>query len=406
VEHLAGACRLVFLILIISAALTMFAGSFGPGGTTPWWIAVLVLGQATAALAALHSWRRSIPLLMAHPAVLFAAATVAGLVLPRCGAPVPMSFVLFAICLLAGLLYDWRGRLLFPAICALGWLVLGFRPGIDEVSSSAALYGTPVIILLAAASGVLQRRLLDRQAMTERALREATRTAAAAEERSRIARDMHDSTIKMMYGIALRADGLTLWAKRDPSRIPTEARLLAAETRTAAAQVRELVGELRTPADPTPLPAQIDRACRAWSAETGIPVAVTCDAACTAEPPTTHELRMVLGEALENVRRHAEASRVEVRLLRKARAIILEVIDDGCGITSAPATSADAFGILGMRERGRRLGGSLTLERMGPAGGTWLRICVPAPDAPGHPGDTAALAGVGGPSKSPSKEHA
>ncbi len=391
IDHLAGVCRLLFLVMISSAAFTMFAGSFGPGGTTPWWVAVLVFIQATAALAAQYRWQRSIPLLMAHPGVLFVGMAISGVVLPDSGAPGPVSFMLFAICLLAGLLYDWRGRLLFPVTGVLGWLLLAFRPGIHDVSSVAALYGTPLFLVLATASGVFQRRLLDRQASTERALRAASRARAMAEERTRIARDMHDSIIKTMHGIGLRADGLVLWAQRDPTRITAEARQLALDARTAAVQVRGLIGELRAPVDPSPVATQMDAICRAWSTETGIPVTASCEPVSGVEPQTAHELRMVLGEALENVRRHASASRVEVRLLRTDGNLVLQVTDDGCGITASSAAPSGGFGLIGMRERSHRVGGTLTVEPGGPTGGTRLQVRVPIPIIAGDSPNTAAV---------------
>ncbi len=70
-------------------------------------------------------------------------------------------------------------------------------------------------------------------------------------------------------------------------------------------------------------------------------------------------------EALTNVMRHAKATRVIIALREEQRAIILEVIDDGCGIPVERIQDVRSFGLAGMRERAERLGG-------------WVRLSLPA----------------------------
>jgi signal transduction histidine kinase len=82
----------------------------------------------------------------------------------------------------------------------------------------------------------------------------------------------------------------------------------------------------------------------------------------------------VLQEALTNVVRHADATRVEVTL-RFAGGVSLRVDDDGAGIPEAP--SRTGMGLIGMRERARALGGSVVVEPR-PGGGTRVRCELPA----------------------------
>lgn len=85
----------------------------------------------------------------------------------------------------------------------------------------------------------------------------------------------------------------------------------------------------------------------------------------------------ILQEALTNVARHSEASRVWVSLwLSDAGELILEVIDDGKGIRPEDIDDTHSLGIIGMRERGGALGGQVFLE-CAPAGGTVARLCLP-----------------------------
>ncbi|MBE0616918.1 MAG: histidine kinase, partial [Proteobacteria bacterium] len=83
-----------------------------------------------------------------------------------------------------------------------------------------------------------------------------------------------------------------------------------------------------------------------------------------------------LKEALANVRQHAQANRVDVSLRVAGEDLVLEVLDDGIGITDEQTQSQRSFGLIGMRERAVRLGGMVDVERR-PGGGTRLRVKLP-----------------------------
>src|SRR5262249_31933381 len=81
-------------------------------------------------------------------------------------------------------------------------------------------------------------------------------------------------------------------------------------------------------------------------------------------------------EALTNVARHAKARSVHVELLRDGGDLVLRVSDDGRGITADQASDPKSLGLLGMRERARRLGGSATVSPR-PEGGTMVAVRAP-----------------------------
>jgi signal transduction histidine kinase len=87
------------------------------------------------------------------------------------------------------------------------------------------------------------------------------------------------------------------------------------------------------------------------------------------------ELYRVAQEALNNVLKHAHASRATVRLETCADRAVLEVTDDGVGF-EAGLRGGDGYGLPGMRERAERLGGTLTVESA-PGAGTRVRVEVP-----------------------------
>jgi signal transduction histidine kinase len=90
----------------------------------------------------------------------------------------------------------------------------------------------------------------------------------------------------------------------------------------------------------------------------------------------------IFQEALTNVARHAQASRVEVRVVREDDRLRLEVRDDGQGIAPEALASTSSLGLLGMRERARRLSGFVTFTAL-PEKGTLVVAEVPLPAGEG-----------------------
>ena len=81
-------------------------------------------------------------------------------------------------------------------------------------------------------------------------------------------------------------------------------------------------------------------------------------------------------ETLTNVARHADASKVEVRLTAEDAGLTLEVRDNGRGITEDKLLASDSLGILGMRERAMLLGGELSIKAP-PGSGTTVKVRIP-----------------------------
>ncbi len=90
----------------------------------------------------------------------------------------------------------------------------------------------------------------------------------------------------------------------------------------------------------------------------------------------------ILQEALTNVARHAHAGAVRIGVRQRGRMLTLTVRDNGRGITKAERTSVESIGLLGMTERARLLGGSLSIAGA-PGRGTTVTVKVPTP---GHKG--------------------
>ena len=209
--------------------------------------------------------------------------------------------------------------------------------------------------------------------------------AAAAEERNRLAREIHDTLAQALAALTMQlevADALT-GADADARLRAALARALTL-ARTTLDEARHSVLELRAaPLEERTLPQALERLAaslreRAPDGEAPA-VRVTCEGLDGgARLPTALEVGLyrIAEQALANVVRHAAARRVEVRLTRGASDCVrLVVEDDGVGFDPA-AVPPGRFGLVGMTERARLLGGGLAV-RTTVGGGTAITVHVP-----------------------------
>jgi signal transduction histidine kinase len=225
----------------------------------------------------------------------------------------------------------------------------------------------------------LASRLAEGQEQAERLLRELEETreaqarAAVLGERQRLAREMHDVLAHTLSGLALQLEGARLRAAkhRDPDLVDALershrlARSGIEEARRAIATLRdeELPGPERLPA----LVAEFER-------DTGTPASITIAGdSDELHPDARLTLFRTAQEALTNVRKHAHAERVELRLEYEQSGTRLCVEDFG---EPSPNSDAGGYGLAGMRERAELLGGTLTA---GPTGaGFRVELWVPS----------------------------
>jgi two-component system, NarL family, sensor kinase len=220
-----------------------------------------------------------------------------------------------------------------------------------------------------AASAALGRRL-------ERS--ELARLEAARRERESIRCDLHDDLGPLLAGIGMQlAAASALLPDDHPAAVPVRGRLDAASAvvEQSRAAVRRLVDAL-APATQHGLPAAVEAVVADWAdAASGRPVfRAEVDPAAELPSAGTATVLRILGEALTNVVRHADAGSCLVRLARQGSDVVLDVIDDGVG---AGAATGLGVGTVSMRQRAEELGGRLTITAAEPRG-THLRAVVPA----------------------------
>ncbi|MFJ5528194.1 GAF domain-containing sensor histidine kinase [Streptomyces sp. NPDC093261] len=215
-------------------------------------------------------------------------------------------------------------------------------------------------------------------ALTNARLYERSRELTIAEERSRLAHELHDAVSQKLFSLRLTAQAAAALIDRDPGRAKGELQQVAALAAEAADELRAAVVELR--------PAALDEDGLVNTLRTQVQV---LDRAHTARvtflslgvralPATQEEaLLRVAQEALHNALRHSGAERVEVTLEKRGPGAVLRVMDDGGGFEPQAVRRAGRhLGLVSMRDRASGVGGTLTVESA-PGKGTTIEMEVP-----------------------------
>lgn len=204
-------------------------------------------------------------------------------------------------------------------------------------------------------------------------------------ERLRIARELHDDLQQGLAAILMEAAVLGQ-SLGDGADSPTR-RALASIGRLGEqliASTRRIVSDLRPQIlEDLGLAAALENLAAQFTQRSGIACEVDTAALRPAEEaqaaPAWACLYRVAQEALNNVGKHAQARQVRIRLACDApQALRLTVADDGIGLPAERRPAPNAFGLLGMRERVRAVGGTLQL-RSRPGEGTTVEVCLPLP---------------------------
>ncbi|MFI6658509.1 GAF domain-containing sensor histidine kinase [Streptomyces sp. NPDC050523] len=215
-------------------------------------------------------------------------------------------------------------------------------------------------------------------ALTNARLYERSRELTIAEERSRLAHELHDAVSQKLFSLRLTAQAAAALVDRDPSRAKGELQQVAVLAAEAADELRAAVVELR--------PAALDEDGLVATLRTQIQVLdrahtarVTFGSCGVRALPSAQEeaLLRVAQEALHNALRHSGAERVDVTLARRGSAAVLRVADDGSGFDPKAIRRAGRhLGLVSMRDRAGGVGGTLTVESA-PGKGTTIELEVP-----------------------------
>jgi len=203
---------------------------------------------------------------------------------------------------------------------------------------------------------------------------------AVAQERLRIAHEMHDGIAQVLGYVNTKVQAANEYLRKGkPDDASAQLRELAVAARDAYTDVRESIVSLRTlPTDERNAAAVVEEYLDRWKEQTGISTQLTIDG--DLRLPASVELQFVriVQEAMANVRKHARATTVKVDVRRRAARVIGTITDDGIGFTPGvrPRSDFPRFGLTTMRERAESIGGKLNIDTA-PGKGTTVTFELP-----------------------------
>mgnify|MGYP002623680671 CR=1 FL=1 len=193
-------------------------------------------------------------------------------------------------------------------------------------------------------------------------LRQKAEEAAVMEERGRLARDLHDSVTQSIYSVTLFAEAASrLLAEGEVDSVRGHLAQLRETAQQALKELRLLVYELRPSLlKQEGLVGALRQRLNTVEERAKIRARLVCDGPLELDKPVEVGLYHIAQEALNNALKHASAGSVTVRLCAAPGEVTLEVSDDGVGFDPG-ALAGGGMGLLSMRERAEKLGGTLSL---------------------------------------------
>jgi signal transduction histidine kinase/ligand-binding sensor domain-containing protein len=223
------------------------------------------------------------------------------------------------------------------------------------------------------------RREVDQRIRAEEALRQREREKAVAEERNRLARELHDSVTQALYGVTLYAEAAAgHLALGHADRVAEHLQELQDTAQEALAEMRLLIFELRPPVlEELGLVAALQARLQAVEGRAGLRTEFKTNLEERLPPDVEEGLYRIALEALNNALKYAQARDIKVHLRQdeprrmEPTRLNLEIADNGVGFDLAAARERGGLGLLAMEERAAELGGRLTVESA-PGSGTQI----------------------------------
>jgi signal transduction histidine kinase len=375
-------------------AVVLLVGSTRPAYGIPLWVAYLVALASTLPAAVRRFW--PLPVL----GVVLAGSVAAMAIGTGKDPSVAVAFVLYLVALRYPRRMSAAVLASALALTAAGTAAGGAALGRNQTSVVAARFvGSAVVLTAAWVIGVAVRQQraytagLREQAERRVLAQLAEGRRAAAEERLRIARELHDVVAHSLSLIAVQAGVGNYVAGARPAEAARALASIEATSRDALREMRRLLGVLRDES------AGTDLAPAHGLADVGQLITGTADAGVRVQLEIRGDQRPVppgvdlaayriIQEALTNVVKHAGTTASRVVVTYADDAICLEITDDGHGAPVGAVAAGAGHGIAGMRERAGLFGGEFTAGPL-PRRGFRVAARLPLDSAPGGPQDKA-----------------
>jgi signal transduction histidine kinase len=236
------------------------------------------------------------------------------------------------------------------------------------------------IVTLATIAGLTAQQLqltLLRERAGDQADQQETRQEIVNEVNRYVAHELHDGVVQDMAYMRLRLEMLERVAENEPEKVAQEARQIHDHFNDAIDRLRTMINDLRKPRQQTrgitgrlrDIAGQMaDQSISERDPE--IELDLSEISGVRLEPEVERAVVGIVREAMQNIRKHADASSVHVEVQRRDNMLDVEVRDDGRGISepAAPGTQRLHFGIQQMKELAEDMGGSLSIEGAGDRG--------------------------------------
>jgi len=308
----------------------------------------------TLAMLPMLLWRRTHPLLAT--AGVFGTISVVNIVTVIAGVGSVGLYTLAAMLILPYALFRWgSGR---EAAIGLAFMAAAFVTGsIVDSTSIGDVIGGAIVILFPAELGAVVRYQAN--------LRQQAIEQARSSTREQLARELHDSVAHHVSAIAIQAQGGRAAAAADPEKAVDVLGVIEEEAARALAEMRNMVGALRDDEKvdfaPQPGVTDIERLAELDLGGNGTAPRIEVELQgnlFALQPSVDTALYRLAQESITNALRHARnASRVLVRVVGEEDSIALTVEDDG--VHNPPPVTTSGFGLVGMAERAKLLGGTL-----------------------------------------------
>src|SRR5256714_2853902 len=209
-------------------------------------------------------------------------------------------------------------------------------------------------------------------------LYERSRELTVVEERNRLARELHDAVNQTLFSVSLTADAAALLVDSEPERAKAQLREVRELVRSAMAEMRSLIFELR-PGDvgSDGLAVTLQKHVDVLRRVHGVDIELSLDGV-EVEPELEREVFRVTQEAIGNALKHAAPKHVRVGVRRAGSRLVVTVEDDGSGFDPEGAQARRHLGLISMRERAEAIGGALRV-RSKPGEGTTVELEVDDP---------------------------
>jgi signal transduction histidine kinase len=374
---LALAIGIIFLTSMLLVVLTV-AGALASGASATWipvparlcaGALLVVAGGSVRSQARLPGQLQLALLIAATGGVLAGCGALLGAA--QGGASVPLWIQLGTIAVYLAGAVALGGRAQREGGGALGWYALA-AVGLAASRLTFMLLPPPGshwlspgdVVRLAVSALLLMAVKAELAARQDRAL-----DAAIAEERGRLARDIHD-------GLAQELAFIVSQSRRLIARSPDSQELepLAAAGQAALADARRAIFNLKRPSTRSLSTAIVEQSF-VIADRAGLALDVQVEGEAAVAPEIEHAILRIVNEAVSNAARHAGASAVSVRISSEEDRVVVRITDDGDGFEPRALNPRRGFGLRSMTQRAESLGGRLHLESE-PGSGTMIEVAI------------------------------